>query len=442
MQTVISNTNFSKTKKLLKARYSQLTETGNFFALVRTEYDDKGNVQHDFLDVIDVAVSCGYDYVNTIVYPTEHRIECAFSDNVKYVVWLCKNHSIMYFDKDSIREKHIWKDVEWGKRKKNYNPKGKDPGNVWIPTEDDGKANITNHILLEDSDVISRLLAMSLCGEDYEIIQDAYSQTKACEIVCNNSDSCPPQEYNKVFFKSSEKMMDVPNASIKVVITSPPYWNLKDYFKKGQIGQESYESYLHRMNTVWTECYYKLVNEGSLWININIRVQAGKIIPIPHDLVKMCKKIGFYYKGIVIWHKSSGIPTGDKNIVDRHEYVLIFSKNEEYTVNKSVFNSFVDYKNDLMVGGGFWNINRKAGSVGKKFIHPAIYPNALVTRILLVASQERDTVLDPFLGSGTSLISACQNKRAFVGYEYNEDFKDLMISRFEKEIPGSSVEFI
>ena len=443
MQTVITNISFEQTRDALKNKYSQLSDTGSFFALLQTEYDNAGNVRHDFLDVIDEAISYGYEYVNTIVYPVKNRLECAISDNVKYVVWLCKKHSAITFDKDAIREKHIWKDVEWGKREKNYNPKGKDPGNVWSPTEDDGKANITDHILLEDEGVIQRLLAMSMCGDDYELIQEL--PVHQYGIACDETISLSPSQhetFDKVFFKSSEEMTDVRDNSVKVVVTSPPYWNLKDYFKEGQIGQESYETYLARMKMVWSECYKKLSNDGSLWININIRVQAGKIIPIPHDFIKMCKDIGFYYKGIIIWHKSSGIPTGDKNIVDRHEYVLLFSKKEDFTVNRSVFGSFADYKNDVMNGGGFWNINRKAGSVGKKFIHPAIYPNDLVTRILLVASEEGDVSLDPFLGSGTSLIAAHQSNRSFIGYEYNEGFKELMISRFDTEIHGSSIEFI
>lgn len=443
MQTVITNISFEQTKDALKSKYSQLSDTGSFFALLQTEYDNAGNVQHDFLDVIDEAITCGYEYVNTIVYPVKNRLECAISDNVKYVVWFCKKHSAITFDKDAIREKHIWKDVEWGKREKNYNPKGKDPGNVWIPTEDDGKANITDHILLEDEGVIRRLLAMSMCGDDYELIQEV--PVRQCGIVRDEKRVLSQSQheiFDKVFFKSSEAMTDVRDNSVKVVVTSPPYWNLKDYFKEGQIGQESYETYLTRMRMVWSECYKKLSDDGSLWININIRVQSGKIIPIPHDFVKMCKDIGFYYKGIVIWHKSSGIPTGDKNIVDRHEYILIFSKTEYFTVNKSIFRSFADYKNDAMNGGGFWNINRKAGSVGKKFIHPAIYPNDLVTRILLAASEEGDVSLDPFLGSGTSLIAAHQNKRAFIGYEFNEGFKELMLSRVNDEIPDGHIDFI
>lgn len=438
MQTIISNTSIEKTIALLKEKYTSIDDNGCFFAIVRTEYDENGNDIHDFLEVIAAADELGYDYVNTIVYPSSVSQNVVFTDNAKYVVWLSKNHSHMKFLKDAIREKHIWKDVEWGKRSQNYNPKGKDPGNVWVPTEDDGHAKITNHILLDDAGVIDRLLAMSDCGNNYEIYESDV-KVRSLKFVPNTRKPVNDNIFNKVFFKSSEDMCDIEKESIKLVVTSPPYWNLKDYFKKGQIGQESYETYLIRMKTVWSECYKKLSLDGSLWININIRVRDGKVIMIPHDFVKICKEIGYFYKGVIIWHKSSGIPTGDKNIVDRHEYILIFSKSEKFTVNKDVFSSFSDYKNDKMNGRAFWNINRKAGSVGKKYIHPAIYPNDLVDRIIKISTSQGDIVVDPFLGSGTSLIAANINNRSFIGYEFYEGFKELMQSRFEVELPNAEV---
>ncbi len=438
MQTIISNTSIDKTIALLKEKYSLIDDTGCFFAIVRTEYDENGNDIHDFLEVIAAADELGYDYVNTIVYPSSVSQNVAFTDNAKYVVWLSKNHSHMKFFKDAIREKHIWKDVEWGKRSQNYNPKGKDPGNVWIPTEDDGHAKITKHILLDDAGVVNRLLAMSDCGNNYEICESDV-KVQSLKFVPHMHKSVNDIIFNKVFFKSSEDMCDIEDESIKLVVTSPPYWNLKDYFKKGQIGQESYDTYLIRMKTVWSECYKKLSSEGSLWININIRVRDGKVIMIPHDFVKICQEIGYFYKGIIIWHKSSGIPTGNKNIVDRHEYVLIFSKSKRFTVDKNAFSSFSDYKNDKMNGRAFWNINRKAGSVGKKYIHPAIFPKDLVNRIIKISTSQGDIVVDPFLGSGTSLIAANINNRSFIGYEYYEGFKELMQSRFEAELSNAEV---
>lgn len=438
IRTLILHDNFNSIKENLNSEFYNIDDDGSVFCIFKNEYDKDGNVLHDFLDIIDYGISIGYDYINTIVYPTNSYSVNSFMDNVKYIVWLCKSYQSMYFNKDRIREKHIWKDVEWGKRKKNYNPKGKDPGNVWIPTEDDGKGTITEHILLSDEDVIDRLIKMTDAEDsniikynsvdDYTIDQPTIDKRKGDTV--NNNPS------GKVIFGTSEKMDEIQDDSVDLVVTSPPYWDLKDYFKEGQIGQESYDQYLLRMESVWKECYRKMKPNGSLWININIRKRNGNTILIPRDIVNSCKKIGFHYKGILIWHKSSGIPTNNKNIVDRHEYVLIFSKDINFSVEFDVFSGIHDYKNDEINGGAFWNINRKAGSVGKKYIHPAIYPNQLVERIVLCTTSENNLVLDPFIGSGTSLISSLLNNRNFIGYEYNENFESLMRSRFEKEIPN------
>lgn len=434
-KAIIIQTDYEEAFELLKEKFPALPEDGSVFVICSTEYDELGNVRHDFLELIDRAARLGYKYINTIVYPSAGAQLVSFRDNVRYVVWLCKNHSAVAFDKDSIREKHIWKDVEWGKREKNYNPRGKDPGNVWIPTLDDGKAHITGHILLSGDEVIERLIKMSLSGGKYELYSGGQ---KKCNIELprpswqGREGACS----GRVIFGSSENMSALEPESVGLVVTSPPYWNLKDYFKKGQIGQEPYDCYLHRMKSVWRECYEKLEPDGSMWININIRVSGGEVILIPRDIVRMCRELGFFYRGIFIWHKSSGIPTGEKNIVDRHEYVLLFSKRQDLALDISQLDAIADYRNPLINGGAFWNINRKAGSVGKKYIHPAIYPNELAARIARVGSAPGAMVLDPFLGSGTSLIAALQSGRSCTGYEYNEGFRELMESRFAAELGG------
>lgn len=444
IKTIISQTCFAKTSELLRKKYNEISEDGTFFAITYTEYDSNGNVIHDFLDCIRNAIDIGYSYINTIVVPRNKVQNYSFLDNVIYIVWLCKNPANMYFDKDAIREKHIWKDVEWGHRAKNYNPKGKDPGNVWIPTLDDGKAHITKHILLDKEDIINRLIRMTNSEGQNEVYLDEIPSSKL--IPCK--DNGKVQSYNtnphaNVYYKSSETMNEIDDGIIKAIVTSPPYWNLKDYFKQGQIGQEPYEKYLLRMKSVWSMCYKKLCSTGSMWININIRSQKGNVILLPYDFVQQCREIGFYYKGVFIWHKSSGIPTGAKNIVDRHEYVLLFSKEENFTVNKSIQQIFTDYKNSEISGKNFWNINRKAGSVGKKFIHPAIYPNDLVYRILQLTTEKGDNVMDPFLGSGTSLIAALSCDRNFYGYEYNEGFDELIKSRALNELGSiNNIKFI
>ena len=125
--------------------------------------------------------------------------------------------------------------------------------------------------------------------------------------------------------------------------------------------------------------------------------------------------------------------TYDKNIVDRFEFVLVFSKSPVLTIKQDI-TKIADYKNSKINGGLFWNINRKAGSVGKKFIHPAIYPNELVGRILDITTNKYQTVLDPFLGSGTTVVSAIERDRNSIGFEYNEGFKQLILSRIQNEV--------
>lgn len=458
---IIKDTIQNSIKKLFEIKDSIL-ESGNIFVLVQTEYNENYDVQNDFFDVIENGNNLGYYYINTIVVPTEKTIFAELPDNVLFVVWFAKNREKMFFNKDLIREPHIWKNVEWGKREKNYNPKGKDPGNVWIPTNDDGKGNITEHILMDMSAVINRLFNCGhqennitlfisndrndgkFCNANIHFI---YSKSKLksnltsklkSKIISENRTIDKADLFAKVIWGSSENMNEISNGIIDLIVTSPPYWDLKDYFKEGQIGKEPYNEYLDRMNCVWNECYNKLKERGSLWVNINIRVKNNKPILIPKDFINQCKKIGFFYKGILIWHKSSGIPTNDKNIVDRHEYVLVFSKSKDLTINEKIY-TFSDYKNKIINGGLFWNINRKAGSIGKQ-LHPAIYPNELVMRIIQSCTEEKQTVLDPFLGSGTTLIASILTNRGAYGYEFNEGFKDLIYNRIITDV-GLSKKF-
>jgi DNA modification methylase len=455
--TVIIKNSIENAKNALSEYKNSVIESGNIFVLVRNEYDANYDIKNDFFDVIEYGEQNSYSYVNTVVVPTRNRIEAELPDNVLYIVWFAKDRKKQFFNKDAIRESHIWKDVEWGKREKNYNPKGKDPGNVWIPTKDDGKGRITEHILMELSDIVQRLFIAAHqqsqitlfvsdvvenkknCNENMQFVhipknEQNYSQVKPQMQSLKESETAYQRKlFAKIVWETSENMSEIANGTVDLVVTSPPYWDLKDYFKEGQIGQETYCEYLARMYKVWNECYKKLTQNGSMWVNINIRVKNNKPILLPKDFIKQCKKIGFYYKGVLIWHKSSGIPTNDKNIVDRHEYVLVFSKSKGLILNDKIY-SFSDYKNEAINGGLFWNINRKAGSVGKHFIHPAIYPNDLVTRIVETSTNKQQNVLDPFLGSGTTLIASVLAERNCYGYEYNEGFKSLITDRIQNEI--------
>lgn len=420
-----------------------IDEYGNVFYVMRTQYDSNNNVIIDVFDIMNNFLRKKFFYKNIITFPLKNEQNVSFSDNVGYILWISKSNKNIHFNKDLIRENHIWKDIEWGKRSKNYHKKGKDPGNVWIPTEDDGKGKISKHIILTEEEIIKRILDMSsLTIEETRIIgeiENLNTNIKKEEInflkepIEENTKKLKKENY--VYFGSSENLSVLQNHSIKHAVTSPPYWDLKDYFKEGQIGQESYEKYLDRLKNVFNETYEKLDSNGSFWLNINLRRKQGKVTLNPKDIINLFKKIGYYYKGIIIWHKSSGIPSGDSNLVDRFEYMFLFSKNEDYTVNYNQFLSIKDYQNENLNGKAFWNINRKAGSVGKGYEHPAIYPNRLVERSILCNSNENDYIFDPFLGSGTSLIATHNMKRNFIGFEYNEVFKELIEHRMEREVP-------
>ena len=460
-QTIIYELNDKVSNEQLEQLLFKMRDTASVFFLCKNFYDDNNIIQKSSLDYTEQINALGFNYVNTIILPNKvNKVDS--NDNVQYLLWFVKSHENMLFLKDNIREKHIWKDVEWGKRKKNYNPKGKDPGNVWMPTEDNGMGKITKHIILNNLEIIERcVISTSQPGDSvYIYISSSLPKSKILEarkVLLKNAivsykdpqqksisrpTSCEKRK-SRVIFDSAENMSLIKDNEVDLMVTSPPYWDLKNYFKDGQIGQESYEQYLSRLKAVWRETYRVLNSKGSMWININTRTKNKKPILIPQDIIKQCRDIGFILKDIVIWHKSSGIPTHKNNIVDRFEYLLWFVKNDIFHYNIDYLTGINDYKNNNLKGGFSWNINRKAGSVGKDFIHPAIYPTKLIERIIELCSSEGQMVLDPFLGSGTSLIAAEQTNRSFVGYEYNEQFRSLIEHRIEQTgLKNEHIDFI
>jgi DNA modification methylase len=103
-------------------------------------------------------------------------------------------------------------------------------------------------------------------------------------------------------------------------------------------------------------------------------------------------------------------------------------------INSDFIDSLNDYKNEKLNYSNIWNINRKAGVIGKNYIHPAVYPTKLIERIIELFTDYDSIVLDPFLGSGTNLIAAINLRRNSIGYEYNENFFSLIKYRITNEI--------
>jgi len=392
-----------------------------------------------------------------------NRYSCIlmFSKGSKYKFYL-----------DRVREPHIWKDVEWGGgRPSRYNPLGKDPSNVWLKTQSE-KGRTLKHIILSYEEVIERCLLCSTDENDIvlNLFEDSLAKSVikklgrkfiSCSSTVNYDHEIPPvrESYrtsedqqcstehfaSAIYVKSSEKMDEIPDSSVQVIITSPPYWGLRDYGVKGQIGyDESYEMYLDRLNRVWKECYRVLKPTGSLWININKRFIQGNLILFPEDICKKMSEVGFYLKDIIIWYKPVYVPTtGPRNFSDRHEYVLFFTKSKQ----DYLFMPDKLKQQDYLHEGGempsnVWKIFRKIGNIGRQvrimikernIEHTAIFPEELVKRISLLCSKPNDVVLDPFAGSGTTVVVANKLGRQWIGYELNPEYKEIIKWRLANE---------
>ena len=268
---------------------------------------------------------------------------------------------------------------------------------------------------------------------------------------------------HKIVRGDSRQMKELSDNSAHLVITSPPYWQLKDYGTDDQIGyNDSYENYINSLNLVWQECYRVLQNGCRLCINIGDQFARSvyygryKIIPIRTEIIKFCETIGFDYMGAIIWQKSTTMNTsGGATIMGSfpfprngiikldYEFILLFKKNgvpakidknlkELSKMTKEEWNTYFQ---------GHWNFNgiRQNG-------HIAMFPEELPKRLIKMFSFAGDTVLDPFLGSGTTSLAAKNLERNSVGYEINPKFIDMIKQKLDfgvgKMFDNSNINFI
>lgn len=241
-------------------------------------------------------------------------------------------------------------------------------------------------------------------------------------------------------------MKEVADSSVHLIVTSPPYWQLKDYGAQNQIGfDDSYEEYINNLNLVWSECYRVLHSGCRLCINIGDQFARSvyygryKVIPIRTEIIKFCETIGFDYMGAIIWQKPTTMnTTGGATVMGSfpyprngiikidYEFILIFKKyGEPPKVSKEVKESSKlsnEEWNEYF--SGHWNFNGER-QVG----HLAMFPEELPKRLIKMFSFVGDTVLDPFLGSGTTILAAKNLDRNSIGYEINEKYLPLIIEK-------------
>lgn len=256
------------------------------------------------------------------------------------------------------------------------------------------------------------------------------------------------QTQHSIINGDSRCMKELQDKSVHLVITSPPYWQLKDYGTEGQIGfNDSYESYINHLNLVWKECYRVLDNGCRLCVNIGDQFARSvyygryKVIPIRTEIIKFCECIGFDYMGAIMWQKKTTTnTTGGASIMGSfpyprngiisidYEFILLFKKlgtpkrpdknvKEQSRITKEEWKEYF---------AGHWNF----GGV-KQDGHIAMFPEELPKRLIKMFSFRGDTVLDPFLGSGTTSLAARNNGRSSIGYEINSEFIPFIEKKLE-----------
>lgn len=251
------------------------------------------------------------------------------------------------------------------------------------------------------------------------------------------------RNWAKIIIGDSRKFIELENESVDLIVTSPPYWHIKDYGSEKQIGYgQSLHEYLKDLYRVWKECYRALKPGRKLCINIGDQFARSiiygryKVIPLHSEFIAQCEDIGFDYMGLIVWQKKTTMnTTGGANVMGSYpyppngiieidyEYILIFKKpGKSIKVPKEIKEKSKLSKEEWKeYFSGHWNF----GGV-KQVNHEAMFPEELPKRLIKMYSFVGDTILDPFLGSGTTVKVALDLNRNAIGYEINEKYIDII----------------
>jgi len=245
------------------------------------------------------------------------------------------------------------------------------------------------------------------------------------EKVKHIENKIPLELLNKHFCHSSETMTELPNNSVHLMITSPPYNVTKEYDE-----DLSLEEYIKLLNNVWKETYRVLTPGGRVCINI-ANLGRKPYIPLHSYIIEGMLSIGFLMRGEIIWNKASSaspstawgswLSAANPVLRDIHEYILIFSKNSFSHMSKGK-ESTISKEEFLEWTKSVWTFPAVSA---RKIGHPAPFPEELPTRLIKLYSFKKDVVLDPFLGSGTTSLSAVKNGRNYIGYDINKKYIEL-----------------
>ena len=267
---------------------------------------------------------------------------------------------------------------------------------------------------------------------------------------------------HKIYFGDSRKLNKIPDKSVQLIITSPPYWQLKDYGTNNQIGfNDSYEEYINNLNLVWMECDRVLSDGCRLCINIGDQFSRSvyygryKVVPIRTEIIRFCETLKMDYMGAIIWQKATTMNTSGGGAVMGsfpyprngilkidYEFILIFKK-----LGKSPKPTLEQKQNSIMTKeewnqyfSSHWNF-----SGVKQSEHIAMFPEELPKRLIKMFSFSGETIFDPFLGSGTTSLAAKNLDRNSIGYEINKEFEPIIREKLninQLSFDSDTIEFL
>ena len=260
-----------------------------------------------------------------------------------------------------------------------------------------------------------------------------------------------------------EKVDEITPLSIQTVVTSPPYWGLRDYDNDGQLGQESSpEKFVFNLTKLFSKIKPVLKDDGTVWVNIgdtffgakgghcnsdnsitnnntgseyrqkrkappkHTYLKDGDLSGVPWMFAREMQKDGWYLKQDIIWHKPNPMPEAVNNrCVKSHEYIFLFTKKKQYYFDAEAISTPKSDGSGYVRKGSVWSFNTASLSEA----HFAVFPEDLPAFCIKAGSKEGDIVLDPFMGSGTTALVAQKLGRKWIGIELNPEYIEIIKRR-------------
>ncbi len=265
---------------------------------------------------------------------------------------------------------------------------------------------------------------------------------------------------NKVYNGDSRCLLEIlpEGVQVQTTITSPPYFDMKDYGVEGQVGfGQKYEEYLEDLKEIFAQIYTVTKDDGTLWIVIDTFKRDHAVVTLPFDLVQKLNSVGWKLQEIIIWKKDKTVPWSSKGFMQRKfEYVLFFSKQNNYKTNKDQVRIYdtqqlkkwwVKYPERYNPKGKaldeIWEFPIPVqGSWGTEYIrHFCPLPKEMVATMISISTDEEDVVFDPFAGSGAVMSQSAYKKRTYLGIEINTQYINMFEAYLKSTIESGKKEY-